>query len=109
MSGAGNAAASSVAPVPGRAAGTGTPSRRMRLTPELVARVRRSLADPGPMADRSYATDADHDAAIRALLNAYPAARDIEIAGAGLEEAFVELTGDDDNATAADERQEALV
>lgn len=52
---------------------------------------------------------ADSDAAIRALLNAYPAARDIEIAGAGLEEAFVELTGDDDNATAADERQEALV
>jgi ABC-2 type transport system ATP-binding protein len=32
------------------------------------------------------------DAAIRALLTAYPGARDIEITGAGLEEAFLELT-----------------
>ncbi|MEO6887214.1 MAG: ABC transporter ATP-binding protein [Jatrophihabitantaceae bacterium] len=37
----------------------------------------------------------DSDAAIRALLAAYPAARDIEILGAGLEEAFLQLTGDD--------------
>jgi ABC-2 type transport system ATP-binding protein len=36
----------------------------------------------------------DSDAAIRALLQAQPQARDIEIAAAGLEEAFVELTGD---------------
>jgi hypothetical protein len=36
----------------------------------------------------------DSDAAIRALLAEYPAARDIEITGAGLEEAFVELTAD---------------
>jgi ABC-2 type transport system ATP-binding protein len=35
---------------------------------------------------------ADSDATIRALLPAYPDARDIEIAGAGLEEAFLELT-----------------
>jgi ABC-2 type transport system ATP-binding protein len=35
---------------------------------------------------------ADSDAAIRALLARYPDAEDIEIAGAGLEEAFVELT-----------------
>jgi ABC-2 type transport system ATP-binding protein len=34
----------------------------------------------------------DSDRAIRALLDCYPYARDIEIAGAGLEEAFVELT-----------------
>ncbi len=34
----------------------------------------------------------DSDAAIRALLAEYPAARDIEISGAGLEEAFVQLT-----------------
>ena len=34
----------------------------------------------------------DSDAAIRALLDRYPGARDIEIQGAGLEEAFVELT-----------------
>ncbi|HWH11573.1 MAG TPA: ABC transporter ATP-binding protein [Solirubrobacteraceae bacterium] len=38
----------------------------------------------------------DSDAAIRALLGAYPAAHHIEIAGAGLEEAFLELTGDED-------------
>lgn len=36
----------------------------------------------------------DSDAAIRALLAGYPTARDIEIAGAGLEEAFLELTAD---------------
>ncbi len=36
----------------------------------------------------------DSDEAIRALLAAYPAARDIEIAAAGLEEAFLQLTGD---------------
>jgi ABC-2 type transport system ATP-binding protein len=36
---------------------------------------------------------ADSDEAIRALLAAYPAARDIEISGAGLEEAFLTLTG----------------
>jgi len=34
----------------------------------------------------------DSDAAIRALLSRFPAARDIEISGAGLEEAFLELT-----------------
>jgi ABC-2 type transport system ATP-binding protein len=35
---------------------------------------------------------ADSDVAIRALLDAYPEARDIEIASAGLEQAFLELT-----------------
>ena len=38
-------------------------------------------------------TCSDSDAAIRELLARFPQARDIEIAGAGLEEAFVELTG----------------
>ncbi|HEY7693425.1 MAG TPA: ABC transporter ATP-binding protein [Gaiellaceae bacterium] len=37
----------------------------------------------------------DSDEAIRALLARFPAARDIEIAGAGLEEAFLQLTGSD--------------
>ena len=37
---------------------------------------------------------ADSDAAIRALLAAFPDARDIEIRGAGLEEAFLQLTQD---------------
>jgi ABC-2 type transport system ATP-binding protein len=36
----------------------------------------------------------DSDAAIRALLREYPTVSDIEIAGAGLEEAFLLLTGD---------------
>ncbi len=36
---------------------------------------------------------ADSDAAIRALLAAYPDVRDIEIAAAGLEQAFLALTG----------------
>jgi ABC-2 type transport system ATP-binding protein len=43
----------------------------------------------------------DSDLAIRALLDRYPAARDIEIAGAGLEEAFLELTADGAGGAAA--------
>jgi ABC-2 type transport system ATP-binding protein len=46
-------------------------------------------------------TCVDSDAAIRALLSAYPPARDIEIAAAALEEAFVELTADEPGAVAA--------
>jgi ABC-2 type transport system ATP-binding protein len=42
----------------------------------------------------------DSDRAIRALLACFPAARDIEITGAGLEDAFLELTGIPDNETA---------
>jgi ABC-2 type transport system ATP-binding protein len=38
----------------------------------------------------------DSDQALRALLAQYPEARDIEVRGAGLEEAFLELTGDPD-------------
>jgi ABC-2 type transport system ATP-binding protein len=38
---------------------------------------------------------ADSDTALRALLPAYPQARDIEVTGAGLEQAFLQLTGDD--------------
>jgi ABC-2 type transport system ATP-binding protein len=41
----------------------------------------------------------DSDAAIRALVTRYPAARDIEITGAGLEDAFLELTGGSDPET----------
>jgi ABC-2 type transport system ATP-binding protein len=46
----------------------------------------------------------DSDAAIRALLAAYPRARDIEIGGAGLEAAFLQLTGgtDEDDEPVAD-------
>jgi len=38
----------------------------------------------------------DSDAAIRALLSTFPEAKDIEITGAGLEAAFIELTAEDD-------------
>jgi ABC-2 type transport system ATP-binding protein len=38
-------------------------------------------------------TCSDSDAAVRALLAAYPEARDVEITGAGLEQAFLQLTG----------------
>jgi ABC-2 type transport system ATP-binding protein len=41
---------------------------------------------------------ADSDSALRALLGRFPEVRDIEVYGAGLEEAFLELTGDADNA-----------
>jgi ABC-2 type transport system ATP-binding protein len=42
----------------------------------------------------------DSDAAIRALLERYPAARDIEISGAGLEQAFLQLTSAPDEVAA---------
>lgn len=51
----------------------------------------------------------DSDAAIRALVDAYPDARDMEIASAGLEDAFIELTADRDETTTATARREALV
>jgi ABC-2 type transport system ATP-binding protein len=37
----------------------------------------------------------DSDAALRALLPAFPHARDVEVTGAGLEEAFLNLTGEE--------------
>ena len=43
----------------------------------------------------------DSDAAIRALLARHASARDIEITGAGLEDAFLELTADSDEETKA--------
>ena len=43
----------------------------------------------------------DSDAALRALLDASPAVRDIEVTGAGLEEAFVQLTHEEHAAEAA--------
>jgi ABC-2 type transport system ATP-binding protein len=51
----------------------------------------------------------DSDAAIRALLYRYEEARDVEVTGAGLEDAFIELTADPDDTSAGAERQEALV
>jgi ABC-2 type transport system ATP-binding protein len=42
----------------------------------------------------------DSDAALRALLSAHPHAHDIEVRGAGLEEAFLQLTGVEEEAAA---------
>jgi ABC-2 type transport system ATP-binding protein len=42
----------------------------------------------------------DSDAAIRALLARFPTVRDIEISGAGLEQAFLQLTADEEPALA---------
>ncbi len=39
----------------------------------------------------------DSDSALRELLRLFPAARDIEVRGAGLEEAFLELTADEED------------
>jgi ABC-2 type transport system ATP-binding protein len=43
---------------------------------------------------------ADSDAALRALLGRYPATRDIEVRGAGLEQAFLQLTDRHDDTAA---------
>ncbi len=50
---------------------------------------------------------ADSDAAIRALLAAFPDARDIEIAAAGLEQAFLTLTAEQDAEEQGAEEQPA--
>jgi ABC-2 type transport system ATP-binding protein len=39
----------------------------------------------------------DTDAALSALLSSFPGARDVEVRGASLEEAFLELTVNDDD------------
>jgi ABC-2 type transport system ATP-binding protein len=40
---------------------------------------------------------ADSDLALRALLSRFPGARDIEVRGSGIEEAFLALTADEDD------------
>jgi ABC-2 type transport system ATP-binding protein len=59
---------------------------RLRALPGVVAADRRG--------DAITLSCADSDAAVRALLAAEPGVHDLEISGAGLEEAFLELTGD---------------
>jgi len=51
-------------------------------------------------------TCADSDLAIRALLEKFPAVRDIEISGAGLEQAFLALTADEDASITSDNQAE---
>ncbi len=56
----------------------------------------RASARPSAAGRRWCCAARDSDAAIRVLLDRYPQARDIEITGAGLEEAFLELTSGED-------------
>jgi ABC-2 type transport system ATP-binding protein len=70
-----------------RATLPGADPDRLRALPGVVGAERR-----GAVVTLSCS---DSDAAIRALLAEHPQARDIEIAGAGLEEAFLELTADE--------------
>jgi ABC-2 type transport system ATP-binding protein len=50
-----------------------------------------------PRGEAVIITCTDSDVALRALLPAFPAAHDIEVSGAGLEEAFLQLTTEDKN------------
>ncbi|MGH9058809.1 MAG: ABC transporter ATP-binding protein, partial [Acidimicrobiales bacterium] len=50
---------------------------------------------------------ADSDATLRALLARHPAARDIEVVSAGLEDAFLALTDDHPSAVLAPDPQTA--
>jgi ABC-2 type transport system ATP-binding protein len=49
---------------------------------------------------------ADSDAALRALLAGHPEARDVEVHGAGLEQAFLQLTDTTDRIDSADDPEE---
>jgi ABC-2 type transport system ATP-binding protein len=73
-------------------------TRTIRATlPDVEIEVLGSLAGVSSAERRGEAVSlrcTDSDAAIRALLTAYPQVRDIEIAAAGLEQAFMMLTGD---------------
>lgn len=50
----------------------------------------------------------DSDRAVRELLREFPEVRDLEITGAGLEEAFLQLTADDDELTAVPATKEPV-
>jgi ABC-2 type transport system ATP-binding protein len=75
-------------------------SRTIRATlPEVAEAALLALPGVATVQRRGAAVTlrcADSDAAVRALLAAHPGASDLEITGAGLEEAFLELTGGED-------------
>jgi ABC-2 type transport system ATP-binding protein len=84
-------------------------SRTIRATlPEVPLAELQSLTGVSAADRRGEAillTCADSDAAIRALLAAHPQARDIEINAAGLEQAFLTLTGEQDGPGSAPARE----
>ena len=57
------------------------------------------VATPDRRGDQIVLRCTDSDATVRALLDAYPTVRDLEIQGAGLEDAFLQLTADEPDAT----------
>jgi ABC-2 type transport system ATP-binding protein len=63
----------------------GVPASTLAELPEVVTVERRG--------DVVVLGCTDSDTALRALLSEHPAARDVEVAGGGLEQAFIELTG----------------
>src|SRR5262245_20950197 len=71
-------------------------SRKIRATLPGISVAELSVLPGVGAADRRgdsvTLTSSDSDVALRALLNRFPEARDIEVVGAGLEEAFLELT-----------------
>jgi ABC-2 type transport system ATP-binding protein len=64
------------------------------------------VTDADRHGDAVTLTCTDSDQAIRALLAGYPAARDIDVQGRGIEAAFLALTTDDDNDENDNELQE---
>ena len=92
----------------GRIVADGPPTEIKARVGSRTIRATLSDATPGELAALAGVANADRhgeavvlvcsdsDQAIRALLERFPAARDIEIAGAGLEDAFLALTADPD-------------
>ena len=68
-----------------RATLPGVPAERLAGLPGVTRAERRG--------DTVVLAWSDSDAALRALLSTQPQAHDIEVRGAGLEEAFLQLTG----------------
>jgi len=75
-------------------------TRTIRATlPGVVAEELERLPGVSQATRRGEAVEiacSDSDLALRALLTSHPAARDIEVSGAALEDAFVRLTADDE-------------
>ncbi|WP_407926223.1 ABC transporter ATP-binding protein [Halosaccharopolyspora lacisalsi] len=61
---------------------------------ESAVRALPAVADVGIRHDEVVVVSSDSDTTLRALLSRFPHARDIEVTGVGLDEAFVALTGD---------------
>jgi ABC-2 type transport system ATP-binding protein len=85
-------------------------SRVIRATLPLVdagvLRVLPGVSDAQRHGESIVLRCADSDRALRTLLDRFPTARDVEVRGAGLEEAFLALTTDDEPGARADTTEE---